>query len=288
MINFSFLQQKVDYLLDDTIFICYANNSMGSFNYTFKVLVERAPELFSPSLNENNFNVGDNFTLNCDIKGLPEPNIMWYKNGNPITADNKIVKGNESHKSLFVSADKKYLQISNTNSDDFGEYWCVGENYLGKIKQAFDITFRPYWSDWSKWSECSEICGKGWTERHRICHQAKSQRNQSGCIGNDREVAECMEEPCKWSKWSECSRTCGSGQKYRFKGKMIEIVPCMRNVCEGKNIERLQYTPLITYESHRDTNKVLQQLNRNKNQRDRSKSTKITNHSRSSRSLIFN
>ncbi|XP_055324358.1 hemicentin-1-like [Sitodiplosis mosellana] len=279
---------KVDNLHENTVFICYANNSMGNFNYTFKVLVEKAPEILSPVSNEQNFNVGDSFTLKCDISALPEPSISWYKNGDHVTTDGQAFHRSASH--AFLSADRKYLQILNTTADDFGEYVCVAENYLGKIKQSFDVIFRPYWGEWSKWGACSEICGKGLTERHRICHQMPSHRNEISCVGDDKEMAQCIREPCKWSKWSECSRTCGEGQKYRYKGKMIEIAPCIRSVCTEKSILD-KYTPLITYESPRDTNKVLQQLNRNKNQRgkpSRSKGTKATNPSRSSRSMIFN
>lgn len=230
----------------------------------------------------------------CDIRGQPLPNINWYKNGNPIINDVKVKAQilNENVSETFLSDNDKYLQISNAHADNFGEYSCVAENYLGQVKQSFDVIHRPYWSEFSDWSECSEICGNGFMERHRICHHMKMHENQSiGCIGDDKEVAQCIREPCRWSKWSECSRTCGSGQKYRYKGKFIEIVPCMRTVCNEKNIDRLQYTPLITYESHRDTNKVLQQLNRNKNHRDktvvRMRTTKATNHLRSSRSAIW-
>lgn len=270
---------------------------MGSFNYTFRILVERAPEIQSPApSNEQNFNVGDSFTLKCDIDAFPEPQINWHKNRNPITYNISKTEQNSHRMHTILSADRKYLQISNSTADDFGEYVCVAENYLGKTEQTFDVTFHPYWGQWSEWDECSEICGKGFKERHRICHQMHSDRyrsrNQTTCIGDDREVAQCINEPCRWSAWSECSRTCGEGQKYRYKGKMLEIVPCIRNVCIEKTIhDKLKYTPLITYESARDTNKILQKLNRNQNQRAkpfRSKTTKIANHSRSLRSTIFN
>lgn len=204
--------------------------------------------------------------------------------------------------------DNKTLRISTvTTEDDESIFTCVATNSAGTDSIAFTINILPYWGEWSDWDECSEICDKGFTERHRICHQVKPHRNQANCIGDDKEVAQCtintfhcvqllyastfdcdfiflgIKEPCRWSKWSECSRTCGLGQKYRYKGKMIEIVSCMRTVCIEKNINNSQYTPLITYESTRDTNKVLKQLNRSRNQRGNPFRTKVSNHSNSSK-----
>lgn len=241
--HFFFHFQKIDRVLKDTTFICYANNTLGSFNYTFKVLVEKAPWSLGSTATQIKLNAGGNFSIKCDVDGLPEPTIKWYKNDNILTFNNHTMSNGK------MQNDAKNVYVINAKDDDFGMYVCVAENHLGKTKQSFEVIFHPYWSEWSEWSECSKTCGIGFTERHRTCIQLQSQENQMTCNGDDKEVEECMKEPCGWSKWSSCSRTCGLGQMYRFKGSKIEIVACNRGPCTNTNFDKKKFAPILTYES---------------------------------------
>ncbi|XP_031619928.1 hemicentin-1-like [Contarinia nasturtii] len=279
MIDVHNLTLKRDSVLEDTTFICYANNSLGSFNYTFRVFVEKAPSSLASTQMQIKLNMGGNFSIKCDVEGLPEPKITWYKNDNILTFINHTKPKGKYH------FDNKKLLVTNTNYDDFGVYVCVAENNLGKTEQSFDVIFNPYWGEFSEWSECNKTCGIGFTERNRTCIRLKSHDSQLTCIGDVKEVEKCMKEPCSWSRFSACSRTCGMGQMYRFKGNKIEIVACNRGPCTHKSSFKKQFGPILTYESSgssRNNEKINQYYNQeNAYKSDRYKMTHTTNHSKS-------
>lgn len=251
--------------MKDSIFLCYANNSLGSLNYTVKVLIEKPPDSHNLS-SKSRLNIGGNFSLKCEIDGLPKPNISWYRNRNLLTFGNQTTNEHNGTLSRHININDKYLHVTDASVQDFGIYVCIGENYLGKTEQSFDVIFNSYWSEWSEWSECSRACGQGFTERHRFCNQMQphQEQNQNTCIGEHSEKKECLIKSCGWSEWSHCSRSCGNGQMYRYKGNRIEIVKCNRGPCTDKYHNRIHFTPLLTYESSRDNNEVKQNRKRPK------------------------
>lgn len=54
---------------------------------------------------------GKSITLECDADGVPDPDIIWYFNGNPLTTDERRIFDNENTE----------LNINNAIKNDTGK-----------------------------------------------------------------------------------------------------------------------------------------------------------------------
>lgn len=73
--------------------------------------------------------LGEPYRMFCNIVGLPEPEINWYKNGVLIENDTRI----------SLSSDKQMLDIKYLKIEDDGEFKCVGVNRLGSVERLANL-----------------------------------------------------------------------------------------------------------------------------------------------------
>ncbi|KAJ8951740.1 hypothetical protein NQ318_012591, partial [Aromia moschata] len=71
-------------------------------------------------------NLGDAIILNCQAEGTPTPEILWYKDDNPV----------EASSSIGVFNDGTELRISNIRHEDIGDYTCLARNGEGQISHT--------------------------------------------------------------------------------------------------------------------------------------------------------
>lgn len=222
--------------------------------------MEKAPEFLEVSEPlESQYNIGGNFSINCEVDGQPKPEIHWYRNGELLENANLIINNEnptlnndnftEITHQTFLSSDKKQIRILNATIENFGEYTCMAFNKIGKIYRDFHTKFIPYWGEWSKWSDCSKSCGLGARKRYRVCIQMHSHQGKVYCDGSDEEAENCY-TPCILD-WAPCSRTCGPGQTYRVIGDNVEVASCYRGPCGNNNLNKAKFLPLHTWESSR-------------------------------------
>ena len=74
---------------------------------------------------------GDPVTLKCEVKGQPQPEIQWYKDGKVLVSSKDF---NQSY-----SGDIAKLVISDVLSDDAGEYVCIAKNTSGEVETACQL-----------------------------------------------------------------------------------------------------------------------------------------------------
>lgn len=71
-------------------------------------------------------NLGDAIILNCQAEGTPTPEILWYKDANPV----------EPSATIGVFNDGTELRISNIRHEDIGDYTCIARNGEGQISHT--------------------------------------------------------------------------------------------------------------------------------------------------------
>lgn len=81
---------------------------------------------FTTGLKNLNIGDGERLTLQCQVAGDPEPQVVWYKDG-------KKLESND-----FVDLKYKYglatLKIEEVYPEDAGEYKCVAKNYVNQAE----------------------------------------------------------------------------------------------------------------------------------------------------------
>ncbi|XP_063990068.1 protein turtle isoform X2 [Diachasmimorpha longicaudata] len=108
--------------------VVFLNRSPNSpKNGTWFHLDVHAPPRFTMTPEEMIYvNLGDAIILNCQAEGTPTPEIVWYKDANPVATSNTIGIFNEGTE----------LRISSIKTDDIGDYTCIARNGEGQISHT--------------------------------------------------------------------------------------------------------------------------------------------------------
>lgn len=70
--------------------------------------------------------LGDAIILNCQAEGTPTPEILWYKDANPV----------EPSGTVGIFNDGTELRISNIRHEDIGDYTCIARNGEGQVSHT--------------------------------------------------------------------------------------------------------------------------------------------------------
>ncbi|KAF2351226.1 Immunoglobulin I-set, partial [Trinorchestia longiramus] len=135
------LRLKDAQLEDSGRYVCTAVNGFGKLNYTFVVTVN--DPLAPPSLHEDQGaptllqvyppspgppiikKASQSVTLKCRVGGIPEPVVVWYKDGIPVSMDGSPA--------LSRSNDLHTLHIGRLHRSDAGLYTCTATNLYGPV-----------------------------------------------------------------------------------------------------------------------------------------------------------
>lgn len=69
---------------------------------------------------------GDSIILNCQADGTPTPEILWYKDANPV----------EPSSTVGIFNDGTELRISTIKNEDIGDYTCIARNGEGQVSHT--------------------------------------------------------------------------------------------------------------------------------------------------------
>lgn len=92
-------------------------------NRSFFRNVETHP-VFTQNLKDVRCCDGDSVTLECHVEALPEPSVIWERDG-------KILQNSNDFRTNYFE-DRATLHISRVFPEDEGEYTCVAINNIGK------------------------------------------------------------------------------------------------------------------------------------------------------------
>lgn len=108
--------------------VVFLNRSPNSHkNGTWFHLDVHAPPRFSVTPDDIIYvNLGDAIILNCQAEGTPKPEILWYKDANPV----------EPSGTIGIFNDGTELRISNIRHEDIGDYTCIARNGEGQISHT--------------------------------------------------------------------------------------------------------------------------------------------------------
>ncbi|XP_024943849.1 protein turtle [Cephus cinctus] len=108
--------------------VVFLNRSPNSpKNGTWFHLDVHAPPRFSITPEDMIYvNLGDAIILNCQAEGTPTPEILWYKDANPVEPSNTI----------GIFNDGTELRLSTIKNEDIGDYTCIARNGEGQISHT--------------------------------------------------------------------------------------------------------------------------------------------------------
>ncbi|XP_032592078.1 protein turtle isoform X6 [Drosophila grimshawi] len=96
-------------------------------NGTWFHLDVHAPPRFSVTPEDIIYvNLGDSIILNCQADGTPTPEILWYKDANPV----------DPSPTVGIFNDGTELRISTIRHEDIGEYTCIARNGEGQVSHT--------------------------------------------------------------------------------------------------------------------------------------------------------
>ncbi|XP_039085354.1 hemicentin-2 [Hyaena hyaena] len=116
-------------------YTCVVTNELGEAmkNYHVEVLIPPSISKDDPSgeagVKEVKTKVNSTLTLECECQGVPPPTISWYKDGRPVTPNQR----------LHILGEGRLLQIQPTQVSDSGRYLCVATNVAGEDDQDFNV-----------------------------------------------------------------------------------------------------------------------------------------------------
>ncbi|KAG9270615.1 hemicentin-2-like [Astyanax mexicanus] len=126
MLQLSRVQQK-----DGGQYVCTATNSAGQDQKSILLNVYVPPTLVTDSGSEVlTPQLGSAVTLHCEARGVPEPEVTWYHNGQQLSAESGL------------QANQKQLKIAQVQVADGGIYTCKVSNPAGQLERTFRLTVR--------------------------------------------------------------------------------------------------------------------------------------------------
>ncbi|XP_074654070.1 hemicentin-1-like [Tubulanus polymorphus] len=124
------LQFKRVAVRDTGRYTCRAVNEAGSAEQDYRLSVLVPPHVDDTYLNRTpDVNANDSIVLYCPIKGTPEPQIQWLRNGIPL----------ESGQHVRIHGEGTQLEIFKARTTDSARYTCIATNKAGTSDLDFDL-----------------------------------------------------------------------------------------------------------------------------------------------------
>lgn len=84
---------------------------------------------------------GSDISLECEAQGIPEPAVMWLKDGRALG----------SGRDVAVLAGGRVLRLQRAQVSDTGRYVCVATNAAGLADRKYDLSVHGEWGHLGTW-----------------------------------------------------------------------------------------------------------------------------------------
>uniref|UniRef100_A0A8C3XYG7 Hemicentin-1 n=1 Tax=Catharus ustulatus TaxID=91951 RepID=A0A8C3XYG7_CATUS len=126
------LQVAVADRSDAASYTCIASNVAGSATKEYSLQVYTRPTISNsgPHPSEVVVTQGSDISLECEAQGIPEPAVMWLKDGRALG----------SGRDVAVLAGGRVLRLQRAQVSDTGRYVCVATNAAGLADRKYDLS----------------------------------------------------------------------------------------------------------------------------------------------------
>uniref|UniRef100_A0A8C9UEL9 Hemicentin 1 n=1 Tax=Serinus canaria TaxID=9135 RepID=A0A8C9UEL9_SERCA len=126
------LQVAVADRSDAASYTCIASNVAGSATKEYSLQVYTRPTISNsgPHPSEVIVTQGSEISLECEAQGIPEPAVMWLKDGRALGSGREVT----------VLAGGRVLRLQSARVSDTGLYVCVATNAAGLADRKYDLS----------------------------------------------------------------------------------------------------------------------------------------------------
>ncbi|XP_041476753.1 striated muscle preferentially expressed protein kinase-like isoform X2 [Lytechinus variegatus] len=110
---------------------CIATNDHGESSCRLYLDVAEAPH-FVETYKDTEATIGQSLRLECSIDGIPEPEVIWSKDG-------KVIEDFERYQFYYEGEEGFALEINNFDKDDCGVYTLEASNVAGSVSHSAEI-----------------------------------------------------------------------------------------------------------------------------------------------------
>ena len=124
---------------DQGNYTCRAKNTAGEVRKSCKLTVTQvtptSPPAFVKQLKDVYIVEGSSTRFDVKVTGMPEPEVTWYKDGEPVRKD--------KHMEIIHDEDTSALILMYSKLDDAGDYTCKAVNEAGDAESSARLHISP-------------------------------------------------------------------------------------------------------------------------------------------------
>ncbi|XP_030830076.1 striated muscle preferentially expressed protein kinase isoform X2 [Strongylocentrotus purpuratus] len=110
---------------------CIATNEHGEASCRLYLDVAEPPH-FVETYKDTEGTIGQSIRLECSIDGIPEPEVIWSKDG-------KVIEDFERYQFFYEGEEGFALEINNFDKEDCGVYTLEASNIAGSVSHSAEI-----------------------------------------------------------------------------------------------------------------------------------------------------
>ncbi len=131
--NSSFLKLRNLQTENSGKYSCQITNKIGTTESFTNIQINIKPKFVRPLINVEAIE-GENIEIKCELIGIPEPKLVWYKNAQQY----KPMLGS----TIFYEKNVCTLTILKAKLSDSGEYKCKAVNKLGSDEVSASVAIK--------------------------------------------------------------------------------------------------------------------------------------------------